>query len=79
MVPVYTITLQGGPYHAETRQVPEPPPFKESFLFGPNAYAPSKYYCFHRKPDGNWAPVAIYIQDPYRAELFHYYADTTPQ
>ena len=73
---MHRITLKGGPYHAETRPVPEPPPFETS-MAGVNKHPPSLYYCFHKRPDGTWAPVAIYIQDPYRGDLFHYHADTT--
>jgi hypothetical protein len=74
MTPHY-ITLQGGPYHAQTRPVPEPPPFEPSWV-GVNKYSPSLYYAFHKVGD-TWAPVAIYIQDPYTRDLFHYHADTT--
>lgn len=74
---MHTITLRGGPYHAETRPVPDPPPFKPAPGLGINRLPSARYYAFHRV--GNtWAPTAIYIQDPYRADLFHYLADATP-
>jgi hypothetical protein len=73
---MHHITLRGGPYDAQVRPVPEPPPFDPAFLFGPNKYSPSLYYAFHKVGD-TWAPVAIYIQDPYERDLFHYHADTT--
>jgi len=70
---VHTITLRGGPHHAETRHVPEPPRFKETG-FGINGYGPQHYYAFHRRSDGEWEPTAIYIQDPVTPALFHFHA-----
>jgi hypothetical protein len=74
----HLITLQGGPYHAQTRPVPEAPPFEAS-MAGVNKYAPSLYYAMDKRPDGSWAPTAIYIQDPFTRDLFHYHADNTPK
>jgi hypothetical protein len=72
----HTITLQGGPYHAEVRHVPEPPLFEASAA-GVNKHPPQRYYAFHKIGD-RWAPTAIYIQDPYQADLFHYWANVAP-
>jgi hypothetical protein len=77
MKPVHTITLQGGPYHAETRPVPEPPQFEAS-LAGVNKYPPTWYYAFGKYGD-RWKATAIYIQDPYERDLFHYFADAEPR